>query len=422
MERSKLNSSRFFRGKVLADIMKDEERDRGSGAWLNKSIPFDQDHSLDEKHIALANQLFIQLQIKRGYNIEQKFNDLQVLLANLFHRGKKPIHISLNQNDWKKTRYNKVSYFIISLLDILHKENYITMDKGYFIEEGSRMTRISATDKLLEYCPEYNTAVVWNPSELVILRDNKKKPIDYKDTAETWRVRSILKLVNEVNNKSDIRYGDYKLQTYLRAVYNEKFTWYGRLHTKGYRHYQGLSGKQREEITINGNKVVEPDFSGLHPFLLYAEVGIQYLGDPYLVVEKNPIARPFLKQILLCMLNSNDFTSAERAANYWLYHNSSEKEKLATINITRAKPLMNKFIEAHQPISHYFCNGKDTGMRIMNKDAKIALDVVNHFAKQNIPILAIHDSFIVEEQYRDELCHVMKSIYKKHTGMRIKVK
>jgi len=35
-------------------------------------------------------------------------------------------------------------------------------------------------------------------------------------------------------------------------------------------------------------------------------------------------------------------------------------------------------MEAHKPISHYFCKGKDTGMRIMNKDAKIALDIVNH--------------------------------------------
>ena len=122
------------------------------------------------------------------------------------------------------------------------------------------------------------------------------------------------------------------------------------------------------------------------------------------------------------MINAKDVKEAEKASNYWLYKKHREREQLLKIGITRSMPLIQKFFEVHQPIAHHFCKGKETGMRIMNKDSKIALDVVNHFAKQNIPILAIHDSFIVQKQYRDELFFLMKNTYQKHTGFTINVK
>jgi hypothetical protein len=58
----------------------------------------------------------------------------------------------------------------------------------------------------------------------------------------------------------------------------------------------------------------------------------------------------------------------------------------------------------------------------MNADSKIALDVINHFAKKNISILSIHDSFIVQAQYKIELYNTMKAVYKKHTGFDINIK
>ena len=52
----------------------------------------------------------------------------------------------------------------------------------------------------------------------------------------------------------------------------------------------------------------------------------------------------------------------------------------------------------------------------MNKDARIALDVVWHFAKQGVPVIAIHDSFLVPVEYDDELRRTMDKTYRKHTG------
>ena len=407
---------------VSEDARKQREEYKKSGSWLQRNVRYNHGHYLDEKHRRLADRLFISLQLKGGYNIKQKYKDLEILLANLFTQTRRPISISLNRNDYKQTRYSRASYFTVALIYLLLSKKLINMRKGFKIVEGSRMTRIWATEKLLEAFPEYNTGVFWKPVELVELRNERGKLIEYKDTAETWRIRTILQLVNDVNSQADIRYQQYKLRAFLRAIFIERFTWYGRLHTKGFMHYQGFWKEERNEITINGDPIVELDYSGLHPMLLYAAEGKQYLGDPYTVLDRRPEARPFLKQILLCMLNAKDEQTAERAANYWLHKNPEEHESLLKIGIKTARPLIKRFKEVHQPIAGYFCKGRQTGMRIMNQDAKIALDVVNHFAKQGIPILAIHDSFIVQEQYRDELFRVMKTVYEKHTKFRIKVK
>lgn len=52
----------------------------------------------------------------------------------------------------------------------------------------------------------------------------------------------------------------------------------------------------------------------------------------------------------------------------------------------------------------------------MNKDSKIALRIINHFAKQDKPILPMHDSFIIPERFEDELRTIMGEAYKAETG------
>jgi hypothetical protein len=408
---------------IIEEAKKERAKYKETGNFWHNSILFDSDHYLDEKHKVLANQLFNSLKLKIGYKSEQKQKDFEILLANLLYQTKKPISISLNRNSWRKTKYNHVSYFIIDLIYYLQNKGLIQMKIGTNIKnEPPRITRIYATEKLLQAFPEYKTGVLMKPSELVILKDKKGILKDYKDTAETWRIRTILQRINDVNSKVDIKYNNSKLYANLVAIFIERFTWYGRLHTKGFRHYQGLSGDERKEIMINGDTTIELDFSGLHPYLLYASEGIQYSGDPYSILDKRPEARPFLKEILLCMLNAKDEITAERAANNWLYKNHSEREQLISIGITRARPLINRFFEIHKSIAHYFCKGKVTGLQIMNKDSKIALDVIDYFAKKNIPILSIHDSFIVQRQHRNKLYIVMKNVYQKHTGFTIKIK
>ena len=56
------------------------------------------------------------------------------------------------------------------------------------------------------------------------------------------------------------------------------------------------------------------------------------------------------------------------------------------------------------------------GLEAMNTDAKIALKILAHFANDDIPIFSIHDSFIVQRQYKHRLYKAMRNAYKKVTG------
>lgn len=170
---------------------------------------------------------------------------------------------------------------------------------------------------------------------------------------------------------------------------------------------------------------MELDFHGMYPHLLYAQEGIQLRDDPYSMVDSIPELRPFLKVLLLAMLHSKTAKEAKRAASKWLLHHPATFGQLKRMGIAGrrgwVREMANRFLDAHAPIAHYFCNGKETGLRIMNKEAAIALGIIDHFTSRGIPILAVHDSFRVQTQYRDELCRVMKAVYRKHTGFCIPV-
>jgi len=407
--------------KIGANLRKQLEQHRGSSSWLNSGIPFNHGLRLKKEDKEKSKRI---LQLCEVSKRKENFINLEILIANLLiKRNIRPLIISLNTTDWKITRYKRAGESIIKLIHKLHEYGYIELKKGYRTEKESRMSRIWPTDKLLEYFPKFHNAVIYSPVELVELRDENGNLKEYEDTSKTRHIRSVLERANKVNQSADIRYKNYLLFASLVAVFKRKFTLYGRLHTRGYRHYQGFSEEERAEITIDNDSTVELDFSGLHPNLLYAKEGKQFLGDPYSLVDERPEARPFLKHILLRMLNAKDEISAERAANYWLHKNHTQREELKEIGITRAKPLMSEFRKVHKSIGHHFCNGSDTGLRIMNLEAQIALDIVSHFAKQKIPILAVHDSFIVQDKYKNELRQTMENTYEKHTkGFECKIK
>ncbi len=399
--------------KQIKELIKKEP-----GIWLGKGVPFKHELQLDDKSALLP--LFNSCEIT---NRKENIIAFEILIANLLqYKIRRPVSVSLSPNRWKKTSYFRAGPAVIEIINKLFERGYLEMKKGYYTKEKSRMTRIWPTEKLLQYFEELPAQVIYNPVNLVELKDKKGKLKDYKDTNRTKKIKAILKQANEVNQRADIRYHKYNLSGFLVAVFTRKFTLYGRLHTRGYRHYQGLSEDERAEITINGEPIVELDYSGLHPYLLYAKEGFQFRGDPYSIIDNRSEVRSFLKIILLAMLNAKDKTTAERAANHWLYLNHDERADLAELKITKARPLIDSFRQVHKRIDHYFCNGNETGLRVMNLDAIIALDVVKNFTEQEIPILAIHDSFIVQEKHQGELHRTMKKAYQKHTGFRILVK
>ena len=53
---------------------------------------------------------------------------------------------------------------------------------------------------------------------------------------------------------------------------------------------------------------------------------------------------------------------------------------------------------------------------LTNHDSNMAHKILMHFKKKKILVLCIHDSFIIEEQYEDELRQKMEEVYKEKFG------
>jgi len=192
--------------KVGADVEKQWAEYLESGAFVQNNVLFNPDFRLDETNKSTAKQLFDSISFD-GYKQEQKFDDFEILLANLLDQNKKPISISLNRNSWRKTQYHTVTYSIIDMVHKLNELKLIDMRIGNNIKDKpSRMTRIWANKELFEIFPLFRTGVILKPYQLVILRDEHRKLKAYKDTAETNRIRSILERINEVNSKVITRF------------------------------------------------------------------------------------------------------------------------------------------------------------------------------------------------------------------------
>jgi len=306
---------------------------------------------------------------------------------------------------------------------MLHHNGLIEVRKGYghVIKGRAQRTKIWPTERLLEaFAPVRLEDCVFAPVELVNLRDEDGNAIDYRDNRETRRVREILRKANTVTDAALVQYVDpqskmaYRLETRLYCVYNRNFKHGGRFYTREKDGYQQLSEEDRACIHIDGQPTVELDFCGLHPRLLYAWEGIQYDDDPYDAVTNDPQLRPVIKNLLLILLNADSEVMAVRAGNKYLFDNRKYYQRLSSRSLTVKDDLLPMFTTAHRPISKYFCTG--TGLSIMNTDAKIAMNVIAHFTNDEIPILAIHDSFIVQREHRHQLRKAMKEAYRKQTG------
>ena len=77
-------------------------------------------------------------------------------------------------------------------------------------------------------------------------------------------------------------------------------------------------------------------------------------------------------------------------------------------------------MERHVGISDYFFSNH--GNKLQYYDSQIAEQILVHFAKQGIPCLPIHDSFIIDFRYAVNLQLKMKEIYKKDFGLYIDIK
>ena len=62
-------------------------------------------------------------------------------------------------------------------------------------------------------------------------------------------------------------------------------------------------------------------------------------------------------------------------------------------------------MEENKPINNYLCT--DSGVELMAIDGRITTRIIDHFTRKKIPVLTVHDSYVMQSQYEQELIDQM---------------
>ena len=182
---------------------------------------------------------------------------------------------------------------------------------------------------------------------------------------------------------------------------------------RGGRFYRGwwkqIDKEDRCKIYINVKPTLEVDFKAFHPNLLSNELGVKLSGDPYDlgelvlpdVITTNEEQREYVKLLVLMGINADSDKKAYKA-----FRNSDRKDKLGqSLTYIQLGLLLDAFINKHPQFKGVLNTGQ--ALRLMNIDSQIANMVLDHFTNKNIPVLCIHDSFIIQYDKEPELRRIL---------------
>lgn len=355
------------------------------------------------------------------------------------------IAVSLSKSSFSKgTRYEAL-YFTYDTfrpaLNGLIKLGLVEVARTPFHDPRTgigRVTRLRATPRLIEVLTGTAELTLAKlrfrgdryAEEVIVLRNELKNDIEYKETKSTTNMRAELARINEsfashwldlelsdrqtialnARMANDHRHGSREAPYVdlaakrLRRVFNNG-SW-----NEGGRFYGGwwqfIPREHRTHITIDGKRTVEIDYSGMHPALMYAEVGAKLDGDAYDIGETS-VKRDTIKRTFNQMVNASgridpksDFREEECGLSW--------------------KELQDKIKTRHSPIARFL--GTGYGVRLQNVDSQIANRIMLQFISKQYVCLPVHDSFIVLEALQDDLTEVMHDEFMKQCGAHITTK
>jgi len=169
--------------------------------------------------------------------------------------------------------------------------------------------------------------------------------------------------------------------------------------------WQSIPALYRPHITIDGKMTCEVDYGAVSIRILYAQKGIQLPldADPYDIGLVNwtgrddPRRKP-VKEYLNAAINDES----------GLFRLKQNKQELLGVSHEELSELV---LQRHEAIADQLQSG--AGLDTQFIDSQIAEQVMDHFMKEDIPVLPIHDSFIIRVGFQHELQEVMLQAFEK---------
>ena len=355
-----------------------------------------------------------------------------------YHRG---------SDAYRNGRYNKlhITKSTPDIVDDLKALGYLDHVMGHYGRDGlhtSHLSRMRGTEKLQRlFEADLKEEMVEKApnTECIILRDSERQDIDYDDNDQTNQWRDDLYAYNNllrvthigipdfpvdgvlVGKKKKRRFKLNKHDKFVRRIFNNSSWEDGGRYFGGW--WQRVPNKKktsdikwRDQIRINGLPTAEVDYSGLHIVLLYQLEGIDYWKeinrDPYEIdgLEVSERMRSLLKQVLLAAINASSREATRKAIQKEINYNKDEYGWIKDEDLDLTS-IIDMFEDQHKPIQRYFSSGH--GVKLQNLDSRIAEHVINNLTNEDIPVLCIHDSFIISLDQREKLYELMVEGFRK---------
>ena len=109
--------------------------------------------------------------------------------------------------------------------------------------------------------------------------------------------------------------------------------------------------------------------------------------------------------IVLVSVNAISRTQALEALRYKIRTTDREEFEWFIEGGYDLEDILNRFVKKHKPIQSSFFSSNI--ISVMKIDAEIAEYIINHFTDKGTPVLAIHDSFLINRIYEDDLKTIM---------------
>lgn len=252
--------------------------------------------------------------------------------------------------------------------------------------------------------------------ELLVLKNEDKNLIDYKDNKTTLSIRQTLLDTNAhrqaqrweytpvIDSECDFESGYLVFSNHRRTllqsdlecrrVFRSNFRTGGRFYCPA----QGLRKDERMTMTVNGECCVELDIKCLHPRLLYNMSGLECPEDCYYVDGYDESHRPIFKYLCQLLINSESEGLVIRNLTYkW------------RIDSEQSKQYVQAFMRQHTAIQHKFFDSY--WGQLQYADSHLTEVILKKCLEADIPVLPVHDSYITSTRYCHELSEIIEEAY-----------
>jgi hypothetical protein len=164
---------------------------------------------------------------------------------------------------------------------------------------------------------------------------------------------------------------------------------------------QNCPSTLRQYLTFNRLETVELDYSSMQLYLLYGLAGASVPeGDLYQIGKFD---RHWAKAVLTKSVGAETQDIAVNALRKDMQENDAQM-------LTKAQILFDQFWERHGAVKPLIFQDQ-IWKQLQYLDSTIALRVLERLMRQNITCVPIHDSFIVQSRYKNDLEIAMRDAF-----------